>query len=352
MRKLLFTLIVIITFSVVNAQSPQLKELWKLYSKKKYDLVIKKGSEILESDPKNVEYNFIVGRAYYKKKLYKESMPFFLQASTHNDPHSSIMAGSNFYLGICYFAQGDLGKSKAAFVKGRKIDTYTRINDANEFWYEWLGFDELYSDWQLLETPHFRFYFQDTTDINHQRFINDCENAFEEINKFFDSEIPKQIDYFVWASKIDAKNVLKRNLSFADSRLCYIHGGNNESEGHEIAHIISLHSTVVSNKQRFISEGTAVYFDQTNLNREEYFKELMSRMKKKKVLVKDVWLKWNDYPAEFAYNLAGLFVGEIIEKYGQEKFLEFFSNQSYKNAKQVFGKDFDDFIKEFEAKFI
>ena len=43
-----------------------------------------------------------------------------------------------------------------------------------------------------------------------------------------------------------------------------------------------------------------------------------------------------------------LFVKELIMKFGKEKFLVFFTNQTYENAKSVFGNDIDVLIKEFE----
>lgn len=350
MRNILISFLSIFIFVNAQSQSPQLKELWKLYEKENYDELIEKGEEFLIKDTNQVEFNFWIGRAYYKKELLEESIPYFEKAAKHDDPHSSIKARAELYLGLAYYLKGELEISRQSFLEGRKIKTYSRYTESNEYWYERLGFDDFYSNWSTYETDHFRFYFQDTTDINHTRFIDDCEKAYANIDTFFNSTLHKKIDYFVWASRIDAKNVLKRNLSFTDSYLCYIHGGNNESEGHEIAHDISLNYKKIEKKERFISEGTASYFDQTNLEREDYFKELLKHVKRKKVSVKDVWLNWSDFNSDFSYNLGGLFIGELIKQYGREKFLEFFTDQSYKNAKLVFGKGFDDFIEEFEAK--
>lgn len=335
----------------VSAQSPQLREIWKLYERKKYDEIIEKGDELLSSDPNNIEYNFWVGSAYYRKRMIEESYPYMLKAAAHDDPHSTIRARAKLYLGAYYFLKEDKEKSKESFIEGRKIKTYSSIKEANEYWFERFGFDVFFDNWSMIETDHFRFYFQDTMDIHHTRFMDDCEKAYKEINTFFNSELPKKIDYFVWASRIDAKNVLKRNLSFTDSYLCYIHGGNNETEGHEIAHDISFHCDSIAEFSRFISEGTAEYFDQTNLDRKAYFEELTKNTKKKKITVKDVWNNWYDYNSDFSYNMAGLFIEELILKYGKEKFLEFYTDQTYKNAKVVFGGNFEDFIRKFEEDY-
>jgi hypothetical protein len=351
MRKIFIGLALLCYVFVSNAQSPNLKKMWKLYDDKKYEKLIEFGTELLKKDSMNIEYNFWVGRAYYREDEIDKAFPHFLKAAQHNDPHSTIRARANIYLGIYYFFKEDKEKSKEVLDDSRKIETYSNIEESSEMWYEMFGFDQFYNDWSLFETDHFRFYFQDTTDINYKRFISDCELAFTNINLFFESEIPKKIDYFIWGSRIDAKNILKRNLSFTGSYLCYIHGGNNETEGHEIAHDIAHYCTEIDESSHFISEGTATYFDQTNLDRKAYFEELTDNTKKKKIFVKDVWENWYDYSYDFSYNMAGLFVEELIKKYGREKFIEFYSNQTYKNALEVFGKDFSAFTKKFELDY-
>jgi len=351
MRKILLFFILMSSFVLAKSQSPQLKELWKLYENKKYNEIIEKGEKLLAKDSNNVEYNYWVGVGYYKKELIIKSIPFLEKATLHDDPHSSIRARADMLLGVCYFFQDEKVKSKESLLNGKKIKTYKKINEGNEFWFERLGFDEFYSNWSTSESEHFRFYFQDTTDINHTRFINDCEKAYRNIDTFFVCKLPKKIDYYVWASHVDAQNIIKSNLSFAHSFLCLIHGGNYESEGHEIAHVVSLFYKDNIKNFKFITEGTASYFDQTNLNREQWTKQVIKDKNIKEVEIKKVWENWNDFNSVYSYNIGGLFVQDLIKKYGREKFLEFYSDQSYKNAKLVFGKDFDDFIKEFEAKF-
>ena len=115
--------------------------------------------------------------------------------------------------------------------------------------------------------------------------------------------------------------------------------------------LFKLNYKKIDHFENFISEGTAVYFDQTNLDRIAYFNEILKRRKKKKISVKDVWNNWSDYSTSYSYNLAGLFVGDLIIEYGRDKFLEFFTDQTYKNAQKVFGKEFDDFVKEVERNY-
>ena len=70
----------------------------------------------------------------------------------------------------------------------------------------------------------------------------------------------------------------------------------------------------------------------------------------KKITIREVWTDWKGYPEELSYPLSGLFVKELIDNFGRDKFIEFFSNQTYDNAKLVFGEKLDLVIKEFENK--
>ena len=87
-------------------------------------------------------------------------------------------------------------------------------------------------------------------------------------------------------------------------------------------------------------------------NKGERLKKVKDWIKtnEKKIVIKDYWENGREYSEEILYPLSGLFVQELIEKYGTEKFLEFFKNQTYENAKLVYGNELDSLIKEFENK--
>jgi len=103
-------------------------------------------------------------------------------------------------------------------------------------------------------------------------------------------------------------------------------------------------------KTSLINEGTSVCFDLSDNNSEESVLNWV-KANNQKIDIKNIWSDWTKYPEEFSYPLSGLFVKEIIMKFGREKFLVFFTNQSYKNAKSVFGNDIDILIEEFENKY-
>ena len=105
----------------------------------------------------------------------------------------------------------------------------------------------------------------------------------------------------------------------------------------------------ISVKTRFINEGTAVCFDQTNHERLQQVKERIASGDMQ-ISIKGCWEDGNLYPDEILYPLSGLFVEGLIDKFGREKFLEFFSDQTYDHARDVYGNKLDIFIREFEDK--
>jgi len=46
-----------------------------------------------------------------------------------------------------------------------------------------------------------------------------------------------------------------------------------------------------------------------------------------------------------------LFVEELISRFGKEKFLAFFTDQTYENALKLYGSETDTMIQEFQKRF-
>ncbi|MBU0474730.1 MAG: hypothetical protein KKF62_11260 [Bacteroidetes bacterium] len=76
----------------------------------------------------------------------------------------------------------------------------------------------------------------------------------------------------------------------------------------------------------------------------------MVKTNDKIISIGEIWANWKNYPDDLTYPLSGLFVKELIDKFGKEKFIEFFGNQNYENEKLVFGEELDEVIKDFENK--
>ncbi len=332
---------------IVNGQSPQEQELSNLYKSKKLDQVIDKANEYLKSDPENLDYKLVLGRVLTEMENYNEAIPY-LQIVVDND-NSWRKAWGLGYLGTCYYMLSDFEKSESALkscIRLNSTENATRYSARRVGLY---GYDEFYKSWTIKESKNIRFHFQNMSDQEIMFYVESRENALKEINKFFESSLPKKVDFFVWNSRDDARRIVHKNLGFANPPLCIIHSYFQQTKGHELTHVISHYTSAISKKTRFIDEGTAVCFDQSNQNRLNRVKYWI-RTHDKKIEIKDIWKNGKEYPAEILYPLSGIFVQDLIEKFGKEKFLEFFKNQTYENAQLVYGMELFMFIKEFENK--
>lgn len=332
---------------MVSGQSPQVQELGKLYMSGKYDQTIKKANAYLATDPDNLDYKVLLGRALADKGDYKEAIPH-LQYAIDRD-NSWRKAWGLGYLGTCYFMLSDFEKSESALKSCINLNATKNATKYSTRRIGIFGYDSFYKDWTVKESKNIRFHFQNMNDQQIKQYVESRENAFEEVNKFFESRLPKKIDFFVWNSRDDAKRIVYRNLGFAEPPFCIVHSHFNQTRGHELTHVISHYTSAFTKKIRFINEGTAVCFDQSNQNRLKKVRSWI-RTNNKKIKIKEIWENGREYQEEILYPLAGVFVKELIEEFGQEKFLEFFKNQTYENAQLVYGMEFFMFIKEFENK--
>jgi len=114
-----------------------------------------------------------------------------------------------------------------------------------------------------------------------------------------------------------------------------------------MTHVISNFTSEIKNKTRFINEGTAVCFDLSRQDKLKLVKDWVAA-NSKQITIKDYWENGQKYAEEILYPVSGLFIKELIVHFGEDKFLEFFKNQTYENAKSVFGNELDPVIADFE----
>lgn len=348
MRKI-FTSILILITHLSFSQNASIADLWKLYNTHDYKSAIDKTKPLLENDPNNIELNLILGRSYTDLLDFKNAIPYLDLTVKYDMENTWCKAWALCYLGTCHFMLQDYEKSKKSVRECFDLNVTKNVTQAAYRSILLFGFDDFYNDWKIIESDNFRFHFQNMSDSDIKNYISSREEAFQTINRFFLSKLPKKIDFFVWNSREDAKKLLGANLGFAESGLCIVHSYFQQTKGHEMTHVISNYFTSLTAKTGLINEGTAVCFDQTNQNREQIVKDWL-KANGKKVSMMEIWTNWNTYPEEFNYPLSGLFVKELIEIFGPEKFREFFGNQTYENAKSVFGDRLDKVIKDFENK--
>ena len=116
-----------------------------------------------------------------------------------------------------------------------------------------------------------------------------------------------------------------------------------------MAHVISHFAVKSKGITAFINEGTATCFDLSNRNKTEMAK--LAR-KKSDISIIDIWKSdriFREIDPNSAYAISGAFVEFLIKEGGKENFLKLLSDQSYENAKVIYGNDLERIVKNFET---
>ncbi|RKD85993.1 tetratricopeptide repeat protein [Mangrovibacterium diazotrophicum] len=331
-----------------NAQNPQVDELNQLFVSKQFDQAIVKAREILANDSSNVDGQVVLGRSLTATGDSKEAIPHlqFVIGNTGSWRKAWALAD----IGSCYYRIGEYEQSKIALKACIELNATQNATRAARRLSLILGSDDFFATWTIQETEHIRFHFQDMEETQMQAFMQSREAAFVKINRFFNSTISKKIDFFVWNSREDAKRVFGADLGFARPEYCLVHSHFEQTRGHEMTHVISNSSRQMLLRTGLINEGTAVCFDLSARNEEQQVLDWIAA-NKQPVNLKDIWTDFRKYPTELTYPLSGFFVGELLDRFGKDKFLAFFPNQTYENAQAVFGDELDKLISETENKF-
>lgn len=348
--KKLFVLILMMTSLISSGQNATVNDLWKLYNSHDYESAIEKAKPLLEKDPNNVDLNLLIGRSLTDLADYKNALPYLALAEKNDRKNSWQKAWALNYMGTCYYMLKDYRNAELLLSECIKLNaTKNATNDAYAKTLVF-GLNDFFRSWNTVETENFCFHFQNMSTEEIEKFTSIRELAYREINSFFKSFLLQKIDFYVWESREDAKKIMNSNLGFAMPGFYIVHSHYQQTIGHEMVHVISHYSTKIISKAGLINEGTAVCFDQTKQDKEQIVKDWL-KANDKKISIEEIWANWNDFPEDLKYPLAGLFVKELIDNFGREKFIDFFGNQTYENAKLVFGDNLGEVISAFENKF-
>lgn len=211
------------------------------------------------------------------------------------------------------------------------------------------GTDKFYKNWHTLISTHFIFHFPPSTAVDDKmKFAYIHEQAYAKINTFTNSSLPKKIDYFVWNYSAEAERFGLHELSFALPEQCIIHAHVKETVGHEITHVLT--HFIRSNKKittKLINEGIATYFD---LNNNAVYGGNEFKKPTEKISLKEAWHNDKKY-SDFVYYFMGAELIKILnQKFGKEKLLKLLGNQTYENAKQLYGRELDKILADIESR--
>jgi len=351
MRRIILTLLLL--GAAFPGQAQDLKPLYTLFKDQAFGPLLGKTTVLCEQHPENPELNQLHGRALVEVGRAREAIPFLEAALRLDKERGWITAWSLGYLGTARFMTDDPEGATKAFADCLALNATANASAYARKWLFATGRSEVFARWHRIETAHFRFALEPPFDEKEAAsFAELREQAFARImSELGLQELPKKIDFLVWANRRDPLMNYNLVLGRADPDRLIVYCARDNTIGHEMTHVITpqVHPSRNPVRTGLINEGAAVYFDQSGRDQKELTRDWLYRRNQMKVSLVDVWTNWKKYPDELSYPLAGAFVGELIRTHGMDKFRSLLSDQSLENARFLYGPGLDDFIRSFEA---
>lgn len=325
--------------------------LWEIYKQGDFEGVVVRGKAMLITETETAQVNLAVGRSLVHLEKYDDAFPYLKRAVEMDPAKTWVYAWAEVYLGISHYKTGNDGRARQAWILARDCQaTANATRNAREN-LRLLGLSEFFDQWKSFETEHFSFRFSDRlVDFNRVDFARSHEEAFGVISKWFGGGPDKKIRFLLWSSQEEADEAGMQALGFSRPDEYLTHAVLGQTVGHEMTHIISryaLNPTVITG---LINEGVAVHMDLTGRDQMLRARKLMDEaaVRPLKVSIPALWMDWSLAPDTYSYPVAGAFVAMLVEKGGKERFFEFFVDQSFKHAQEIYGDDLLVWIREFE----
>jgi len=288
----------------------------------------------------------LIGRAYVAMSQYQTAIPYLQKSAKADGLDMLVKAWSLAELGKAFY---HMGQSEKGIVNLKKAIEMRASRNCSRFAHNCLmRFQEndYYQKWDVRESEHLRFHFQDITAIeNIEYYIKQHEDVYQAVNRFFKVDLSKKIDLFVWKDRDEAYNILGRSLCFANSHMKIINIWYQQTKGHEICHILCDVAIQPKKKTLLINEGICTYFDPTSYNKMD---EARKFLPKGEFHLIELWESPTHYKRDLSYPIGGAFIDFLIHKEGKEKFLLLLRDQTIENAEKIY-PNFKNLINVFEA---
>lgn len=212
--------------------------------------------------------------------------------------------------------------------------------------------------WETYESKHYIFNYEKNSYA--KRYINEIsviqEKCYLEIIKTLNIEFKKKIEYFLCSTPemvgfLYGDNEPCNGLAVEPNKIYAVYNEEVKCIGiHEDAHIISY--SIGHPNSAALREGFAMYFDKGWWNISNYdccklYLENDTYCSVIDLINNDIFY---EIPCEISYPIMGAFTAYLIEKFGIDKYIEF-----YKNTKEIsnleIGKIFEMSLTELEINF-
>ena len=330
MRIFTFEIILLVVTSCAS-QVPVNIEL--LYQARQFDKVVEEGKKKLKAKPNDIIANHLVGRALADIKKFEEAEQFLKKAITEASPNY-VNSWSYAYLGLCNYLNDKYDESKINLEQAIKLNATKNSTNFAKRRLQWFQMTEYFDNWEIVETEHLRFHFQPNYKIESiEKYCEIRENAYIQNNEFFKATPFKKIDYFIWCEPEGAKEIVGKELGFANSDLCIINSKLNQTIGHEITHILSEYGVRPILKNRLVNEGVSVAFDLTNRNRIELAKSVNI----KNFTIKELIEQADNLPDSILYPIGGALIEHLKLEKDDIKLKKLIKEQSWQNLIKLYG---------------
>ena len=327
-------------------------DLGSLFREQKYETLIREGKKKLKNEGKNPQVSMVVGRSLFQTGKIEEAIPYLEAAIETPNMETYIDAWALDYLGKIHFMKGEYEKSKSALIEARSLNATKNASYDTQNTLLLFGFENVYKSWQTFETDHIIFHIQDTKMLGDvAEYISERTKAYENIQNFFGSDLPKKVDFFIWKSQLEGYRYLRTSLGFSKPEACLLHCYTFQTPGYELAHVISNYAiTEFVQKNKFITEGMGVCFDGLKRNRTAFAKKALKKNNLEKISIEKIWKDPEVVNEAILFAVGGAFIELIIEEGGKQNFLDLLPNQTFENAQKIYGNDLEKWMRDFEKK--
>ena len=316
-----------------------MKDAVALFEKGELDSAIAISKHYTQTEPGAYQ---IIGQALVRQGKYSEAIAYLEKGKNSVNAEPSIRAWCMHDLGVAYFMRGDYAKTKENIYACIDMNATANSVRSARGAADLFGISDLYGTWIKKETKHFIFHFQELPQ-HAEQYIAMKEMAFDSINRFFRAALPKKIDYFVWQDTKQAEKLFHEPLAFTKPLFCVTHTSLQNSPGHEMTHSISSYVVNIKTTNKLIFEGVAAYFDLSGRDRMKEIKSIAPRINYI-ISIKSIWISNEHTSATVLYSLGAVLTGSLIQNFGRDKFIQLLADQSYENARKIYGPALDELI--------
>ena len=264
-----------------------------------------------------------------------------------------VYAWAQVYLGISFFKTANDERARQAWILARNCQATRNATRSAERSLKLFGLGEFFDKWDAFGTQHFTCLFSDRLkSFNRVEFARSLEEAYETISTWFGGGPDEKIRFILWANQAEADEAGVLPLGFNNPEEYLVHTMLGEPLGYEMTHIIARYALNPTVQTGLITEGIAVYMDLSGRNPMKQAQKILSETNPKplQVSLPALWLDWTLSPDTISVPMAGAFVNMLLEKGGKKRFLEFFMDQSYEHAQQIYGDNLTSWINDFEEE--